>query len=212
MKKIIEKLAKLEESVAKEKGPFDLFGLFLREDGFDKWDLVASALWIEEDYSKALDYMTKKLNSILTTEELLKISKVVLINEFDERVRNIQKYIAVEHTPTELREANFFGLRMDMVYIITSKVQVDKRLLQLVWEILVEMWEKSERAVYSGDVLEVLKKRGEKVPIGAMRRVFSLLINSKCIRAAKFVNSEGVKEHGAITITWLHPDCREVES
>jgi hypothetical protein len=43
MRKILDKLTKLEISISNEKGPFDLFALVLREDGFDKWDLVASA-------------------------------------------------------------------------------------------------------------------------------------------------------------------------
>jgi hypothetical protein len=47
MKQMIEKLASLERDVASEKGEFSLFGLFLREDAEGKWDLLASAPWLE---------------------------------------------------------------------------------------------------------------------------------------------------------------------
>jgi hypothetical protein len=212
MRKILDKLTKLEISIANEKGPFDLFALVLREDGFDKWDLVVSAPWIQDNYNAALYYISKKLNSALSTDELLTISKVVLVDEFDERVRNIQKAITVEHRPTEFRDANFFGLETDLVYIITSKVQADKRLTQLIWEILTEMWKSGEREVDSGDVLKVLKKSDENIQPGAMRRVFDLLINSGCIRATKYIDRDGIREHGAMTIFWLHPHCPEIES
>jgi Fe2+ or Zn2+ uptake regulation protein len=99
-----------------------------------------------------------------------------------------------------------------LVYIITSEVQADKRLTQIIWEILTEMWKRGEREVDSGDVLKVLKKRGENIQPGAMRRVFDFLINSGCIRAAKFKHPRAVTEHGAMTITWLHPHCPEIES
>lgn len=212
MKKILEKLTKLELLLASEKGAFDLFALFLREDGFDKWDLVASATWVEKDYNEALDYVTRKLNSVLSTDELLKISKVVLIDEFDERVKNIQKAITVEHRPTELRENNFFGLRIELAYVITSKVQADTCLVKLIWDVLTEMWRNGERAIYSGDVLDALKKRNERVPVGAMRRVFEFLISHKCIRASRFIDRDGIKEHGAMTVTSVTPYCSQLES
>lgn len=212
MNKFLDKLVKLEKTISEEKGAFDLFAVFLREDGFDKWDLVASALWIEKDYNKAQHYVTRKLQSTLTTDELLKISKVVLIDEFDERVRSIQRVVRTEHNPVELRENNFFGLKIDLVYVITSKLQADKRLKKLIWEVLVEMWERGERTIYTGDVLEALKKRGEKVSTGAMRRVFESLLSSRCIRAAKFIDRDDIREHGAMAITGLYPNCPEIES
>lgn len=212
MKTILEKLTKLELLLASEKGAFDLFALFLREDGFDKWDLVASADWVEEDYNEALHYVTRKLNSVLTTDELLKISKVVLIDEFDERVKNIQKAITVEHKPTELRGNDFFGLRIELAYVITSKVQADRHLVKVVWELLTEMWKNGERAVFSGDVLDALRKRKEQVSVGAMRRVFEFLATHKCIRASRFVDRDGIKEHGAMTITSVTPYCSQLES
>lgn len=212
MNKFLEKLTKLELLIASEKGPFDLFALLLREDDFDRWDLVASATWIDKDYNYALDYVTKKLNSALTTDELLKVSKVVLIDEFDERVRGIQKLITVEHKPTELREINFFGRRVDLVFVITSKLRADNALLKVVWDVLTEMWQNGERAVYSGKILETLKKTGQSVPLGALRRVFEFLVKSRCIRVAKFVDRDGIREHGAMTVSWINPFCAELDS
>lgn len=212
MKTMIDKLVRLEMLLAKEKGPFDLFALLLREDGYDKWDLVASALWIEKDYNSALGYVTKKLHSTLNTDELLKISKIVLIDEFDERVRYIQKAVKVEHHAVELREHNFFGLRIELAYVITSKVQADRELTKVLWDVLTEIWKTGERAIDSSVLLEALKKKGQEVPLGGMRRVLDFLNQLRCIRAAKYVDRDAIKEHGAMTITSVSPYCPELES
>ena len=45
MKKFIEKIVSLEQTISTEKGDFVFFALFLREDAQDKWDLVVSAPW-----------------------------------------------------------------------------------------------------------------------------------------------------------------------
>ena len=61
MKQIIEKLASLERDIASEKGEFSLFALFLREDAEDKWDLLASAPWLEPNNRESLEYLVNRL-------------------------------------------------------------------------------------------------------------------------------------------------------
>lgn len=60
MKQLVEKLIALEQQISTEKGEFSLFALFLREDAQDKWDLVASAAWLEADKKTALDYLSTR--------------------------------------------------------------------------------------------------------------------------------------------------------
>jgi hypothetical protein len=91
-------------------------------------------------------------------------------------------------------------------------VQADRFLVRQVWEVLTEMWRNGERAVYSGDVLRALRKKNERVPVGAMRRAFEFLMTLRCIRAARFVDRDGIKEHGAMTITSVTPHCSQLET
>lgn len=212
MKEILDKLTKLEMAIAKEKGPFDLFALALRQDGFDKWDLLASASWIQDNYNGALDYITERLNSALATDELITISKVVLIDEYDERLNKVLKAISVEHAPTQFRGNDFFGLQMDLVYVITSRLQIDIQLTASIWESITEKWKRGERSIYSGDVLQALKKSRRSPKTGTMRKALDFLINSNCIRAAKFVDRSGIREHGAMTITSVNLNCRPMET
>ena len=63
MKQTIEKLASLERDIASEKGEFSLFALFLREDADDKWDLLASASWLEANNRASLAYLVNQLRA-----------------------------------------------------------------------------------------------------------------------------------------------------
>src|SRR3989337_3385070 len=93
MKKFIEKIAALEQSISTEKGDFVLFALFLREDAQDKWDLVVSAPWIEVNKKEALSYLTNELRSHLRSQEMLTLSRIVLVDNDDPALEAIHKAI-----------------------------------------------------------------------------------------------------------------------
>ena len=121
MKEIAEKLKHQEELMAQEKGPFDLFALFLREEAPDKWDLVVAADWIERDKQTALKYIAIIVQKALSKEELLKLSRIAIIDESNPALEAFQRAVNVEHGITEIKESNFFGLQIKHVYLITSR-------------------------------------------------------------------------------------------
>lgn len=121
MKKFIEKITALEQSISAEKGDFVLFALFLREDAQDKWDLVVSAPWIEVNKKESLSYLTDELRSQLRSQEMLTLSRIVLVDNDDPALEAIHKAISVEHSIFEIKDSNFFGLQIKHAYIITSK-------------------------------------------------------------------------------------------
>src|SRR5713101_7927728 len=84
MKQIVEKLASLERDIASEKGEFSLFALLLREDADDKWDLLASAPWLEANNRESLEYLVNQLRARLDTQELLSLSRIVLLEPGDQ--------------------------------------------------------------------------------------------------------------------------------
>ena len=120
MKEIVEKLRSLEEIISKEKGEFDFFALFLREDSFNKWDILAASSWIDEKREVALKYLASKVQDTLTKNEIVQISKIVLIEENNPGLSVIQKAIHIEHGITEIKDSNFFGLDIKHAYLITS--------------------------------------------------------------------------------------------
>ena len=121
MKQSIEKLVSLERDIASEKGEFSLFALFLREDADDKWDLLASAPWLETDKRESLEYLVNQLRSRLKTQELLALSRIVLLEKGNPVLEAIHNAIRVKHGMAEVRDSIFFGVPIKQAYLITSE-------------------------------------------------------------------------------------------
>lgn len=123
MNEIVEKLREIERGLATTKGRFDLFGLFLREDAPDVWDLVVAGSWIEQDKADALREISSTLKQRLTAGELTKLSRVVIIDATNPALRAIANTLGVEHGMASVKDSNFFGLAIKEAFIITSRVQ-----------------------------------------------------------------------------------------
>jgi hypothetical protein len=121
MKEIVHKFRKIESSLSKERGEFNLFALFLREDSANKWDLLVSADWIENNKSEALQVISQKIQKHLDKKELVDLSRIVLIKENNPALEAFHKAISVEHGNAEIQEGTFFGLNIKHAFIITSR-------------------------------------------------------------------------------------------
>lgn len=121
MKEIANKLVAQEEEISREKGAFNLFALFLRAEALDRWDLLVAAPWVTEDREAALKFIAERLQKTLTKEEILKLSRIVTIDEKDSALEALYKVMQIEHSMMELQESDFFGLRIKHAYVITSK-------------------------------------------------------------------------------------------
>jgi hypothetical protein len=121
MNTLVEKLAGLEKDIADERGAFALFGLFLREDVPDRWDLVVSAPWFGENEKKTLDYLSQKIQSRLKPDQVVALSRIVVVAPDDPSVKAIQGAVRIEHGAAEMRDCVFFGLPIKHAYIITSQ-------------------------------------------------------------------------------------------
>ncbi len=71
MKEIAEKLVQVEQKITQEKGSFNLFALFLREDAPDVWDLVVAAPWISKNKEKSINYIAEIINKSLRPLEII---------------------------------------------------------------------------------------------------------------------------------------------
>ncbi|MCI0489325.1 MAG: hypothetical protein L0229_22260 [Blastocatellia bacterium] len=211
MKEIIEKLIGLEIAIASEKGPFDLFALFSTdEESEDRWDLVVSATWIGEEVIQALEYLNSRLRSHLTPQEFSIILKIAPLDVYDWRVRDLQKLVTTEHELKELEGYRFYGFRVQKMYVITCKPQIDERLMRSIWNIILKMWRSSKgnKIIESEAILKELQRKGKKVRDYEMDRILEYLIKAGCIRGPQYVDSSGIREHGAMSITWIDPEWR----
>src|SRR2546423_5692471 len=98
----IEKFRRLMEDISAERGEFVFFGLFLREEAVDKWDLVISAPWIEADKLKALREFVEKATPIIGSQGLLTLSRIVTLSLDDPNLDAILKAVQVDNGPLEL--------------------------------------------------------------------------------------------------------------
>ena len=83
MKEIIEKLKKILIELDNEKGPVLFYALFLREDSPNKWDLIVSSDWLESINIDSYRIVTNKIQNGFSQNELLQISRVVVLDEND---------------------------------------------------------------------------------------------------------------------------------
>lgn len=121
MKELINKFKTIEKELSDEKGEFNLFALFLREDSANKWDLLVSADWIIDNKSESLNLITKKVQEHLDNKELVNLSRIVLIEENNPALEAFHNAISAEHTSAEIQDSNFFGLQIKHAYVITSR-------------------------------------------------------------------------------------------
>ncbi len=120
MKDQIDRFIAIEREIAEEKGGFALFALFLREDSPNKWDVVVSAPWFGNDEKGVLDYFVKRIQSHLEPQELLNLSRIILVEPDNPGVKAVNKAVNIEHGRSEVVDTNFFGLDIKHGYIITS--------------------------------------------------------------------------------------------
>lgn len=124
MKELIEKLRKIEEETSSAKGVYNLFALFLREGSPNKWEVLVSASWIDADKELALKYIAERIQDSLDEDQLLLISRIVIIEEDNPALFAFLGAIGVEHGSIEIKGSNFNGLEIKHGFLITA---IDRR-------------------------------------------------------------------------------------
>ena len=128
MKDLLERFIKIEREVSEEKGAFNLFALFLRVDEQDLWDVVVAAPWIELDQKLALQYLGKRLQRELTTDQLMQLSHIAIIDANNPGLPAVTQTVNVEHGLVEMHNQEFFGHTIKHAYFITSQPLIAKEL------------------------------------------------------------------------------------
>lgn len=118
---LTERFKDLEGRLARERGSFVLFALFMREEVPDRWDLIIAAPWLGEDRYKAVAYFVQQISEQLGKQDLTNLTRIVVADPRDEEVAAINRSIQVEHGEVEFRDRSFFGLPVKHAVIITSK-------------------------------------------------------------------------------------------
>jgi hypothetical protein len=121
MSNIIDAAKEIELELSGERGPFTLFAVFEHEEIPNLWDIVVAAPWVEQDYEQALRLIAAEIKKRLPANELVRVSKIVILDPSDASVRALTSEHAVEHGRLEIDEASQYGLPVERGYLITAR-------------------------------------------------------------------------------------------
>jgi len=89
MSNLIEKFQKIVTDISTNKGTLNLFALSYRENDSQTFDLLISARWINIDDFNFLKYIENLLKQELDSNDILKISRIVLLDPEETSVKAI---------------------------------------------------------------------------------------------------------------------------
>jgi hypothetical protein len=124
---LLKKLASLELALSHERGEFELFGLFLREESQEKWDLIVAAPWLHSYDRASLQAIVGEMQKTLNPAELLEFSRVVVLDKGTPFLESLLKTFEIEHDLVEAKNLTLLGLSFRSVYIITAKGRLARK-------------------------------------------------------------------------------------
>ncbi|WP_319580511.1 hypothetical protein [uncultured Methanospirillum sp.] len=96
MTELEEKFKKIINTISQEKGNIKFFAIARRSDSEGFFDILISADWIRQDDFEILKYIVKIIKSLLNKEEIIDISRVILLNSDDPILKQLRPAITVE--------------------------------------------------------------------------------------------------------------------
>jgi uncharacterized protein YegL len=121
MNELIQKMVSIEKYLARQKGDFRLFALFLRDGSPGKWDVLVSASFLDANKQQALKIIIEQLTTQLNKDELISLSRVVVIKNDNEGLPAVNQFMPVENGIAEIHDKNFFGLDIKQAFFISSR-------------------------------------------------------------------------------------------
>jgi hypothetical protein len=94
LEEVVKKLAGVAKELKADGGPLDLFGLFLREDSPELWDVVVAAPWLKPDERSSFERVARRLREALTNDELAGLSRVVILEHGGAVLRTFLNWFA----------------------------------------------------------------------------------------------------------------------
>ena len=113
---MVEKFKKILAKMKLEKGNVFIFALLKMDELTDKWSVILSAPWAEEDDSDTFKYVFNLIESELTSEEFSSIARVGIFPKTDYFVEFLLKH----GISTPLTNEKINGTQVHEGYIIES--------------------------------------------------------------------------------------------
>lgn len=106
-------------AIERRKGPFWLFGMFMRTDASGAWDLVAYAPWLEEGKLKGVSSFVRMLSKFIGEDELKEFRRIATLTADSEFLN-----FMLENMPTErvlrFRSSDLWSLGIEDAIVFRS--------------------------------------------------------------------------------------------
>ncbi len=120
MRTLVNKLGQLRKVIGEQRGEFTLYALVLPEDAI-VWDMLVAANWIDEDQSAALQYLVKEVQNVLTEQELLSLSGILL---FDSNQFTGDDSSSMDsEMGWEQNNIDFYGRHVQKAYVFVAPIE-----------------------------------------------------------------------------------------
>ncbi|MBP1207252.1 hypothetical protein JOD97_005331 [Duganella sp. 1411] len=121
MNTFVKKLQRIERRLSVERGPFELFAALRPDSSLRLWDLLVTARWLDDWGLTEMRTIASQLNAEFPLPEILKFSRIAIIERDNPGLQAIHSAVQVEHGLREFRNVTFFDVRILHAYIITSR-------------------------------------------------------------------------------------------
>jgi len=127
--KLLNKFCQVERQLSEQKGPFKLFALIELEEVPGQWDVVMSSKELPDRDMETLRFVVNKIYAIVSKKEIVKVSRVILLNVDEPFVTEMEQFLSKIHNPTEIFNCEIDHLKIKQAHIIVSPVKDDSKIL-----------------------------------------------------------------------------------
>jgi predicted sugar kinase len=127
--KQLNQFCTVERELSKEKGQFKLFALIELEEVPGQWDVVMSSKELPDRDMETLRFVVNKIYKFVNKKEIVKISRVILLNVNEPFVTALEKFLSLTHNPKEIFSCEIDELKIKHAHIIVSPVKDEAKIL-----------------------------------------------------------------------------------
>jgi len=109
----------VKDRLLQSRGDLRLFALVLREGSPNVWDVVVSAPWADKNLDEALRYVSSVIVSTLDPNELLLVSRVIILEDGNPVLTALLD-AAASSSSGELRDRDLGGIEARQAFILHS--------------------------------------------------------------------------------------------
>lgn len=116
----LTRLREAMRQITAQKGPFTLFGVFMRSEPSGACDLVVAAPWLERGKLKAVGELTQMLAEHAGEDVLRQFSSVQTVEEGNPALDAVLSAVQVDDGQVRIQRSHFFGLEIEDAVIFRA--------------------------------------------------------------------------------------------